>query len=267
MKWVIAIFLIIVVLVAGFYAFNNYIYIQKQGSSQDQKDMADNSVSENFTVNPISHASMVMVLAGQTIYNDPVGEVSLYTGNSAPDIILLSDIHGDHLEPLTLKTISTKDTVIVAPKAVAETLPKDIPGTVVLLANGESTDLKGIHIEAIPMYNVPESPSAPHTRGRGNGYVIEASGERIYIAGDTSNTPEMKALKDIDIAFIPMNLPYTMSVEVASEAVIAFKPKIVHPYHYRGPEGLSDINKFKELVEKGDPNIRVDLLNFYPEEK
>lgn len=214
---------------------------------------------------PISHATMVLNLGEQTVYTDPVGGADAFKGQPAPTIILVTDIHGDHLDADTLSAISTEDTTIVVPKAVADMLPKSLPGTVVILANGETTTQKGISIEAIPMYNMPESPTAPHTKGRGNGYVITSTGQRIYIAGDTGPTPEMKALKNIDIAFIPMNLPYTMSVEDAAQAVLAFQPKVVHPYHYRGPDGLADINKFKQLVEAGNKNITVDLLNFYPE--
>ena len=142
-------------------------------------------------------------------------------------------------------------------------LPIDIPGRIVVMKNGEKREQMGISVEAIPMYNLPESPDAMHTKGRGNGYVIEADGKRIYIAGDTDATPEMKSLTNIDVAFVPMNPPYTMSVEEAADAVVAFKPKVVHQYHYRTPNGLSDINKFKELVNEKDPNITVELVDFY----
>ena len=114
------------------------------------------------------------------------------------------------------------------------------------------------------MYNLPESAQAFHTKGRGNGYVLERDGKRVYISGDTSGIPEMRNLKDIDLAFVCMNLPYTMSVEEAAEAVLAFAPKKVVPYHYRGPDGLSDTTKFRELVNAANPNIEVDLMNFYP---
>jgi L-ascorbate metabolism protein UlaG (beta-lactamase superfamily) len=167
------------------------------------------------------------------------------------------------MDPDTLKAISTTETMIVVPQAVADKLPKDIPGKTVVMKNGEKGEQMGISIEAIPMYNLPEAPDAMHTKGRGNGYVIEADNKRIYIAGDTDATPEMKALTNIDVAFVPMNPPYTMSVEEAADAVVAFKPKVVHPYHYRTPNGLSDTNKFKELVEAKDANIAVELLDFY----
>jgi L-ascorbate metabolism protein UlaG (beta-lactamase superfamily) len=224
------------------------------------------NTNENLVqVTPISHATMVLNLGGQVIYTDPVGGVEALAGQAAPTIILVTDIHGDHVNPETLSAVSKEVTVIVVPQAVKDMLPETIPGTVVVLANGEKTTQRGIEIEAIPMYNIPESASVFHTKGRGNGYVVSAEGKRVYIAGDTSATPEMKALQNIDVAFVPMNLPYTMDVDEAAEGVLAFKPKVVHPYHYRGLDGLADVNKFKELVNKGDPNIKVELLNFYPD--
>jgi L-ascorbate metabolism protein UlaG (beta-lactamase superfamily) len=114
------------------------------------------------------------------------------------------------------------------------------------------------------MYNLPESASAMHTKGRGNGYVLGIGGKNIYLSGDTQGIPEMRSLKNIDVAFICMNLPYTMDVKEAAYAVLAFKPKIVYPYHYRGQNGLSDVNQFKTLVESGDKNIDVRLRNWYP---
>ena len=110
------------------------------------------------------------------------------------------------------------------------------------------------------MYNLPESPDAYHTKGRGNGYVLTIGGKNIYISGDTEDIPEMRALKNIDIAFVCMNLPYTMPPDQAAGGVLAFKPKIVYPYHYRG----QDVNIFKNLVNAGDKNIEVRLRNWYP---
>lgn len=223
------------------------------------------AVEDGIEITPISHATMILKIGNQVIYTDPLGGTDAFKGQPIPDIILLTDIHPDHLDAETLRSISKEDAIIVVPQAVKDELPDGMPGIVVVMANGEKNIQKGIEIEAIPMYNVPEAPDSRHTKGRGNGYVISFEAKRVYIAGDTSATPEMKALRDIDIAFIPMNLPYTMGVEEAAEGVVAFKPKIVHPYHYRTPTGLSDINKFKELVNAKDPNIQVDLLNFYPE--
>lgn len=264
-KWLFIIIVGIVILVGGFYAFNSYIYNEKQGNPEENAMIASEEITTKIT--PISHASFVLDLNGQTIYNDPVGGAQAFASQKAPSIILVSDIHGDHLDPETLAAIAAEDTVIVVPQAVADMLPENLPGTVVVLANGEKTTQKGIDIKALPMYNIPETADARHTKGRGNGYIISANGERIYIAGDTAATPEMKALQDIDIAFIPMNLPFTMGIEEAAEGVTAFQPKVVHPYHYRGQDGLADVNKFKQLVESKNPNIKVDLLNFYPESK
>lgn len=218
-------------------------------------------------VTPISHATMVLQLGGQIIYTDPVDGEEAFAGQPAPTIILVTDIHQDHMNADTLNAFLKDKPVIIAPFAVAEQVPDTVAAAITVLGNGERTTQNGIEVEAIPMYNIPESPQSFHTKGRGNGYVVSAEGTRVYISGDTSATPEMKALKDIDVAFVTMNLPYTMSVEEAADAVLAFKPKVVHPYHYRGQNGLSDINKFKQLVEEKDPSIKVELLNFYPEKR
>jgi L-ascorbate metabolism protein UlaG (beta-lactamase superfamily) len=214
-------------------------------------------------VDPIEHASMVLTWADTTLYVDPVGEASQYTSKTPPAIVLLTDVHGDHLSVDTLSAIVTPDTVIVAPQAVFDELPETLQKHVHVLKNGENESVQGFAIEAVPMYNVPESPDAFHTKGRGNGYVIDHAGIRVYIAGDTSGTPEMRALTNIDIAFIPMNLPYTMDVDEAADAVIDFAPRTVIPYHYRGTSGLSDVNKFKELVQAAHDNIDVLLLTWY----
>lgn len=222
--------------------------------------------SSSLQVTPIAHATMVLHLGDQVIYTDPVGGAEAFTGQPGADVILVTDIHPDHFNAETLRAVTTDDTVLVVPQAVADQLPKDLQGTLVIMHNGDTKNEKGITIDAIPMYNLPESPESFHTKGRGNGYVLSKSGERVYIAGDTDAIPEMKALQNIDVAFVPMNLPYTMSVEEAAGAVLAFQPNVVHPYHYRGPEGLSDCNKFKQLVESSNPDIQVDLLNFYPKQ-
>jgi L-ascorbate metabolism protein UlaG (beta-lactamase superfamily) len=262
-KPLIIIIAIIVLLVGGFFILNSYIYNEKQGDTM-ANTQPSGTVGNEFKVTPISHATMVLNLGGQVIYNDPTGGAEAFARQPEANIILVSDIHGDHFNTDTLTAVSTERTIFVIPQAVADELPESLPGTKVILKNGEKTTQKGIEIEAIPMYNIPESATAPHTKGRGNGYILSANGQRIYIAGDTSATPEMKALQNIDVAFVPMNLPYTMGVAEAAEGVLAFKPKVVHPYHYRGQDGLADVNKFKEIVNTEDPNIKVDLLNFYP---
>ena len=122
----------------------------------------------------------------------------------------------------------------------------------------------GLNIKAIPMYNLPESADSRHTKGRGNGYIVNFGGKNVYLSGDTSDIPEMRNLKGIDVAFVCMNLPYTMDVDAAASAVIDFKPGIVYPYHYRGQGGLNDVDKFKELVNKGASKVDVRLRQWYP---
>lgn len=224
-----------------------------------------NDTAQEIKIDPISHATMVLTVGDVVVYTDPVGGADAFKGKAEPDIILVTDIHGDHFNNDTLEAVSMSKTIIVVPQAVKDQLKPGIQGSVVVLNNGGITDQLGIKITGVPMYNLPESGTAPHAKGRGNGYVLEGSGKRIYISGDTSGTPEMKSLQNIDIAFICMNLPYTMSVEEAASAVLAFKPKRVIPYHYRGQDGLSDTDKFKELVNSKDSDIQVDLVNFYPQ--
>jgi L-ascorbate metabolism protein UlaG (beta-lactamase superfamily) len=147
-------------------------------------------------------------------------------------------------------------------------LPPEIAARASVLVNGQSyVDTRGFSITAIPMYNLPTAENKDrHVKGRGNGYLIEKNGTRVYIAGDTAGTPELRAMTDIGIAFVPMNMPYTMSVEEAADAVLAFKPRQVYPYHYRSPDGLADVEKFKQLVNAGDPNIQVVFGPWYPAE-
>jgi L-ascorbate metabolism protein UlaG (beta-lactamase superfamily) len=199
------------------------------------------------------------------MYVDPYGGAAAFKGISPPDLILITDIHGDHMDLKTLDEIQTTKATIVAPKAVAEKLPESLKGNLVVLHNGQSTTQFEIKIMAIPMYNLPESPDSRHTKGRGNGYVLTMGGKRVYLSGDTSDIPEMRKLKKIDVAFVCMNLPYTMDINQAASAVLDFKPKIMYPYQYRGQGGLSDVEAFKKLVAEGDKSIEIRLKNWYPE--
>ena len=182
-----------------------------------------------------------------------------------PDLILITDIHGDHLNAETLNAIETSKAKLIVPQAVADQLPEKLKGKGTVLANGKKITEAGITISAIPMYNLPEAPDSRHTKGRGNGYVLSLGGKTVYISGDTEDIPEMRALKNIDVAFVCMNLPYTMDIEQASSAVLEFKPKIVYPYHYRGQGGLNDVEGFKKLVNAVNPSIDVRLRNWYSE--
>jgi len=205
----------------------------------------------------------VLSVKGTVIYADPTG-ADHYKGIAPPAIILITDIHGDHFDPKTIEAVKTANTILVVPQAVADKLPEADKNHLVVLKNGDNSTQSGISIMAIPMYNLPETADAKHTKGRGNGYVLGIGGKNIYISGDTQGIPEMRSLKNIDLAFVCMNLPYTMDIKEAADAVLAFKPKIVYPYHYRGQNGLSDINGFKALVDAGKQAIDVRLRNWYP---
>ena len=215
-------------------------------------------------IQPVQHASLALITPGVTIYVDPAGGAENFKGIAAPGIILITDIHGDHFDVKTLEAVKTAATLLVVPQAVADKLPAADKEKLVVLKNGDNSMQSGISISAIPMYNLPESPTAMHTKGRGNGYVLGIGGKNIYISGDTQGIPEMRSLKNIDVAFVCMNLPYTMDIKEAADAVLAFKPKIVYPFHYRGQGGLSDVNGFKSLVEAGNKGIEVRLRNWYP---
>ncbi len=213
---------------------------------------------------PIEHATIVLVWNNITVYVDPVGGAKAFEGQKDPDLILITDIHGDHFSLETLQELNTKKAKIMVPKAVAEKMPSEFMSQVDVINNGDTKEYNGISVTAIPMYNLREEAKDFHTKGRGNGYVLTMGGERIYFSGDTEDIPEMRALKNIDKAFICMNLPYTMTVEKAADAVLDFKPKQVYPYHYRGKPAMSDVGRFKELVNAGNPAIEVIQLEWYP---
>lgn len=210
----------------------------------------------DITIAPLNHATLQITFGSAVIDVDPTPQAS-YTGLAAPTMILVTDIHGDHMDAATIAKLRTPATKVVAPAAVVTAA--NLTGAVVM-ANGETKTVDGVSVEAVPMYNLTRGPSPGqfyHDKGRGNGYILTLGGKRIYIAGDTEGTPEMRALKNIDVAFIPMNLPYTMPPAEAAEAVKAFMPKIVYPYHYRG----SDVNEFANAL-KGTA-IDVRLRNWY----
>ncbi|SRX75441.1 MBL fold metallo-hydrolase [Aequorivita antarctica] len=230
----------------------------------EEVDGGEAATEKGFTINPVEHATMVLNWDGTIIYVDPVGGKETFSKFTEPDMVLITDIHGDHLDTATIEAIAVEKTVIFAPKAVFEKLPENLQNKTQVINNSDLINDFEMTIEAIPMYNLRPEALKFHEKGRGNGYVLEKNGERIYISGDTEDIPEMRNLKNIDIAFVCMNLPYTMTVEKAAEAVLAFKPKTVYPYHYRGTEGLSDVAKFKSLVEAGNPDIKVTQLDWYP---
>lgn len=201
-----------------------------------------------IVVHPIQHASLVLNTPGLVIYVDPDGDPSLYQGQSPADLVLITHEHGDHFKPETLAAVVGANTKLVVNPAVMSKLAEDLKGKATQIANGEKTTVGAVEIEAVPAYNITEERKQFHPQGRDNGYVLTIDGKRVYVAGDTEDTPEMRALTNIDIAFVPMNLPFTMDVDHAAEAVAAFKPAVVYPYHYRGKEGLADIDAFANKV-------------------
>ncbi|QDO94745.1 MBL fold metallo-hydrolase [Formosa sediminum] len=220
-------------------------------------------IKQNTKITPISHATFIMKMKNIVIYFDPVGGAEAFKGQDTPNLILITDIHGDHLNIETLEAVTQQATTIIAPQAVADKLTPDLKKQTLIIKNGETTTYEDIKIEAIPMYNLRDEALKFHAKGRGNGYLLSQSDTRIYISGDTEDIPEMRNLKNIDLAFVCMNLPYTMPVKNAADAVLDFKPKEVIPYHYRGTDGLSDINYFKSLIEAKNKTIKVTLLDWY----
>jgi len=206
---------------------------------------------------PIYHASLLIQAAGKSIYIDPA-KPGNFSGLPPADLILITDIHGDHMDPAVIASVSKSGTQIMAPPAVVRTVTSASP-----ISNGETKTWGDWTIEAIPMYNIKRGPSPGalyHTKGRGNGYVLTYGDKRFYFSGDTEDIPEMRALKNIDVAFVCMNLPYTMPPDEAAAAVKAFHPKIVIPYHYRG----SDLSVFQK--DLGGTGIEVRILDWYPKD-
>ncbi len=208
-------------------------------------------------ITPITHASLMIQAGGKVIHVDPwsQGTHEKYAALPKADLILITDFHPDHMDTTAIGWVKQAGTKIIAPFVVTSGLK-----TGDTIKNGETQTWGAFTIEAVPMYNLKRGPKAGmfyHDKGRGNGYVITYGGKRFYISGDTEAIPEMKALKNIDVAFVCMNLPYTMSPEEAAEGVKAFAPKIVYPYHYRS----SDVKVFESAL-KGLP-IEVRILDWY----
>jgi len=269
----IVIVIILILVGGGYYVFRSNVISIEEEIVQTQEELAVEpqvetaqvrSTEDGPSVMPIEHATMVWTWNDITFYIDPVGGAGVFEDLMAPDVVLLTDIHGDHLSVETIEGVISPVTVLIAPQAVYDQLPDELRSQTTIMANDHVIELYGFTLTAVPMYNLPETEDSRHVKGRGNGYVVEDDGYRVYVAGDTAGIPEMLALRDIDMAFIPMNVPYTMSVEEAAEAVLAFAPTTAIPYHYRGPDGLADVEEFKRLVTSANRAIQVLLLDWYP---
>jgi len=201
----------------------------------------------------IGHGTLMFEFGGKVIHVDPWGKLADYSKLPKADLILITHEHQDHLDLDTINKIKTDKTVVILTKICAD---KGVAGEV--MNNGDTKTVAGINIEAVPAYNLvhkrPDSGQPFHPKGAGNGYIMTFADKKVYVAGDTENTPEIKALKEIDIAFLPMNLPYTMRPDMLADAATAFKPKILYPYH----TGETDLSKLKELM-KGVDGVEIRL--------
>jgi L-ascorbate metabolism protein UlaG (beta-lactamase superfamily) len=210
-------------------------------------------------IHPVRHASLVMIWNGIVIYNDPdTHPTALYTGLPKANLILISHEHGDHYDTAALNLVTNANCIIIAPQVVYDmmaTTPQ-LRALTTVITNGMTTNILGMHIEAVPAYN------ANHPRYRGNGYVVTIGGRRVYMSGDTGDIPEMRVLPNIDMAFICMNLQFTMSTTQAVGVVRAMRPKVIYPYHYSG-NPVADLNWFKQQVSN-DLGIEVRIRNWYP---
>ena len=192
----------------------------------------------------LGHGTLMLTFNGRNIHVDPFSKVADYSKLPKADVILITHEHHDHLDLKALASVQTAKTEVV----LTETCAKQVAGGIVM-QNGDVRTVNGVTIEAVPAYNLVhkrENGQPFHPKGVGNGYVMTFGDKRVYVAGDTENIPEMKKLQDIDCAFLPMNLPYTMTPEMAADAAKAFQPKILYPYHY----GNTDTSKIVELLRE-----------------
>ena len=200
----------------------------------------------------IGHGTLMFSFDGKIIHVDPWTKLADYSKMPKAHIILITHHHRDHLDLKALGHIRTEQTSVV----LTEICSRKVKGGLAM-RNGDVKTVGGLEIEAVPAYNLVHmrSPGVPyHPKGEGNGYVITFGDKRVYVAGDTENTPEMKALKDIDVAFLPMNLPYTMTPEMVADAARAFKPKVLYPYHF----GQTDTSELVKLLKDvNDVEVRI----------
>jgi len=216
-----------------------------------EKDVISTSLG-NLEITFIGHGSLMMAFGGKTIHIDPYGEVADYGSLPKADLVLVTHEHYDHLDPTALQAILKPDSIVVATKACAAQLPHAL-----VMGNGDARTVLGLAIEAVPAYNiVHKRPDGDpfHPKGSGNGYIIAFGDTRVYIAGDTENIPDMNGVKGIDVAFLPMNLPYTMTPEMVADAARVFRPKVLYPYHF----GDTDASELAKLLQ-GEKAIEVRI--------
>ena len=222
--------------------------------NQLQEDVIPTAAGD-LVVTVVGHGTLMFRHAGKVIHVDPVGREADYSAMPAADLILVTHEHGDHLDPAAMAHIRKDGTEIV----VSGSCEGRVEGARVM-ANGDVATVAGYRVEAVPAYNLVNmrSEGVPyHPKGNGNGYLIDFADVRVYVAGDTENTPEMKALQEVDVAFLPMNLPFTMNPEMVADAARAFRPRILYPYHF----GQTDTGELVRLLE-GEEGIEVRVREF-----
>lgn len=244
MKSIISIFFVLLLLTGHTMYADNF-----------EKDVFKTSKGD-LTITFIGHGTLMMEFNGKVIHIDPVSNYADYSALPKADLVLITHDHGDHLDVNAIDKIKKANTQVVVSKSCAEKYAKGKVNK-----NGESAFMEGIELEAVLAYNIKNKRgdgSPFHPKGAGNGYVLHFGGKKVYVAGDTENIPEMAELKNIDIAFLPMNLPYTMTPEMVAEAVHLFHPKVLYPYHF----GNTDTNKLHGLLKNQlQTEIRIRKLN------
>ena len=222
----------------------------------------DHLITEDgdVVIRPVNHASLVLRWKDKTIYNDPVNGGTPYTGMPRADLILVSHAHGDHFSSSTIDAVRGPNAIIIAPPVISNSLSVAQRAITIFLTNGATATAHGMTIDAVPAYNLT---TMNHLKGVGNGYVLTIAGRRLFFSGDTEDVPEIRALRNIDVAFLCMNIPFTMPVDKAASTIRDMRPKVVYPYHYRnGDQTLADLNDFKRRVGR-DLGIEVRFRRWY----
>ena len=214
----------------------------------------------DVVIHPLYHASTFLGWNGKAIYVDPDDDgayESTYLGLPKADLILVTHSHGDHFSSGKIETLRRSNTVIVVPQAVYNSLTAAQKTNAIVLTYGGSTNVMGLKVEAVHAYN------GNHSLGTGNGYVLTVGGQRLYFSGDTGNVPEIRALPSIDVAFLCMNTPFTMTPTEATNVVRTMRPRIVYPYHYRNQGGTTTNAAYFKQVLGTDLGIEVRLRKWY----
>ena len=220
--------------------------------AQDFEKEIINTSKGELEITFIGHGTLMLKFDGKIIHIDPFSRLADYAKLPKADAVFITHHHGDHLSAEALQQVRTDSTIVI----LTEICAKQVEGGIIM-KNGDVRDVFGIKVEAVPAYNIMhkrDNGEFFHPKGEGNGYILTFGDKRVYIAGDTENTPEMKNLKDIDYAFLPMNLPYTMTPEMVADAAMVFRPKVIFPYHF----GDTDTSLLVELL-KNEKDIELRI--------